>query len=140
MTSGFKEHGVMLFLTKDLYLAFIKLQADKGLGRSYAGLLPFTEGMYHLGYLKKDLYDLHVKKYSVPLQQDAQLKNSNLEALQEKQLLETKNLFFKQVLEQWTLHVDGKWRGKMVKQAEPWKDKLDSAKKICEMVMAKEVS
>jgi hypothetical protein len=137
MTDGFREHGVMLFLSKDLYTAFIKLQADKGLGRSYAGLLPFTEGMYHLGYLTKAVYDVHVEKYSIPLVQD---KASNLVALQEKQEIETKNLFFKQVLEQWTLHTDSKWHEKMVKQAEPWKDKLESAKKICELVIVKEVS
>ena len=39
---SFREHGVMLYLDKTLYKAFIRLQADKGLGRSYAGLLPFT--------------------------------------------------------------------------------------------------
>ena len=43
---GFREHGVMLYLDKALYKAFIRLQADKGLGRSYAGLLPFVEGLY----------------------------------------------------------------------------------------------
>ena len=137
MTDGFKEHGVMLYLTKDLYTAFIKLQADKGLGRSYAGLLPFTEGMYHLGYLTEITYEFHVKKYSEPLIKDAKV---SLEVLEKKQELETKNLFFKQVLEQWNLHSDEKWFGVMMKQAEPWKDKLESARKICEMVKVKEVS
>lgn len=32
----FREHGVMLYLDKVLYKAFIRLQADKGLGRSFA--------------------------------------------------------------------------------------------------------
>ncbi len=54
---GFKEHGLMLFLGKPLYNAFIKLQADKGLGRSYAGLLSFTSGLYYLGYLSKIDYE-----------------------------------------------------------------------------------
>lgn len=60
----FREHGVMLYLDKTLYRAFIKLQADKGLGRSYAGLLPFTEGLFHLGYLSKQDHEEHVAKYS----------------------------------------------------------------------------
>jgi len=67
LMGNFKEHGVMLFLDKILYTAFIKLQADKGLGRSFAGLLPFTEGLYHLGYLSKEDYEAHIEKYSIPL-------------------------------------------------------------------------
>lgn len=46
-----------------------------------------------------------------------------------------KDLFFNRVLEQWNLHSGCEWRGKMLKQAEPWKDKLESAKKICDLVI-----
>jgi hypothetical protein len=31
---GFKEHGLMLYLTPSLYLGFIKLQGEKELGRA----------------------------------------------------------------------------------------------------------
>lgn len=65
--SGFKEHQVMLCLDKEPYHGFIQIQADRDLGRSYAGLLPFVEGLYHLGYISKEVYDAHFKKYSEPL-------------------------------------------------------------------------
>jgi len=64
---GFREHGVMLYLDKTLYLSFIKLQADQELGRSFAGLLPFVEGLYTMGYLDKKDYVEHRKKYSQKL-------------------------------------------------------------------------
>ena len=54
----------MLFLDRELYVGFIKLQADKGVGRSYAGLLPFVEGLYHMGYINREIYEKHVAKYS----------------------------------------------------------------------------
>lgn len=60
----FREHGILLYLDKREYLAFIKLQADKGLGRSFAGKLAFCEGMFHLGYLNKEDYSDRVTKYS----------------------------------------------------------------------------
>ena len=63
----FREHGVLLYLSNELYMGFVKLQADKGLGRSYAALLPFVEGLYHLGYITQEVYQAHVVRYSKPL-------------------------------------------------------------------------
>ena len=64
---GFREHGIMLYLDKIEYSGFIKLQADKNLGRSYAGKLAFDTGLYQLGYLSKKDYEKRVKKYSKSL-------------------------------------------------------------------------
>lgn len=64
---SFNEHKVLLCLDRELYMAFIRLQADKGLGRSYAGLIPYIEGLYKMGYLSKECYEAHLEKYSVPL-------------------------------------------------------------------------
>jgi hypothetical protein len=58
----------MLFLDKTLYRAFIKLQADRELGRSYAGLLPFVEGLYTMGYLSKEEYMAHQERYNTKLE------------------------------------------------------------------------
>lgn len=94
----FQEHKVRLYLDKELYVAFIRLQADKCLGRSYAGLLPFVEGLYHMGYINRDVYQTHVQKYSDKLIGKKQL------TLVESQEME-KNIqlakFFKAVAEQW---------------------------------------
>ena len=82
---SFKEHGVLIYLSKDLYIGFIKLQADKRLGRSYAGLLPFTEGLFRMGYISKEVYEEHIKKYSEPLESEKQV---SLEQSKEKQFIE----------------------------------------------------
>jgi len=54
----------MLYLSKEAYIGFIKLQGDKGLGRSFAGQLIFTEGLYRLGYLSETVYHQLMDRYS----------------------------------------------------------------------------
>jgi hypothetical protein len=71
MGDSFREHGVMLYLDKTSYKAFIRPQADKGLGRSFAELLPFIEGLHHMGYLTDPEHEERVKKYSQPLCEEA---------------------------------------------------------------------
>jgi hypothetical protein len=82
MSGGFNEHKVMLFLDAELYTAFIKVQADKGLGRSYAGLLPYVEGLYQMGYLSKETYEKHAQRYSEPLIKKAPDAPPSAEALE----------------------------------------------------------
>ena len=67
---GFREHGILLYMDKNLSLAFVKLQADKSLGRSFAGLLAFVEGLHQMGYLTQAQYMRYRKKYSTPLNKD----------------------------------------------------------------------
>jgi len=55
---------VVLFLPPELYLGIVKLQADKELGKPYACLLAITEGLYHMGYISKEAYEVYSKKYS----------------------------------------------------------------------------
>jgi hypothetical protein len=129
LLGSYKEHGVMIYLSKDLYTGFIRLQADKGLGRSYAGLLPFTEGLFRLGYISKEVYEEHFKKYSTPLVVEKPETNvSSLEQQKAKQLLAHKDWQFKEMLAQWDLHPSRDWRAKAFKHAEQWKDKLESAR------------
>ncbi|MCW3985916.1 MAG: hypothetical protein NWE91_05860 [Candidatus Bathyarchaeota archaeon] len=127
---NFREHGVMLYLSKPLYVGFIRLQADKGLGRSYAGLLPFTEGMYRLGYISKEVYEEHIKKYSQKLVLDPPL---TAEQIHEKQILEHKEIYFKRVLDQWDIHPQPSWRNKVFILAEEWKDRVPSAQLILDL-------
>lgn len=117
---SFREHGVLNYLSKDLYVGFIKLQADKGLGRSYAGLLLLTEGLYRLGYISKAVYDEHVKKYSQPLGNAKPV--LSLEQEKSKQFLEQKERQFRGQLEQWEDHPDLNWRVKVVAEAEKYPD------------------
>lgn len=64
---SFQGHSLRLYLDKTFYKALIKLQADKGLGPSFAGLLIYTEGLHHLGYITNEEHEQHVKRYSQPL-------------------------------------------------------------------------
>lgn len=126
--NSYREHGVLIFLSKDLYNGFIRLQAARGLGRSYAGLLPFTEGLYQLGYISKEVYEEHIRKYSQPLGSEIPSTPLTLEQLKEKQLLEKKDRQFKGQLEQWEQHSSQAWRTKVLADAEKWEDKLESAR------------
>lgn len=125
---GFKEHGVMLYLSKELYTGFIKLQSDKGLGRAYAGLLPFTEGLFKLNYITKEVYEKHIAKYSKPLVDDTPTLSS--EQKQEKQLLEKMDDYFKNVLIQCDEHDSEDWQKKVFQRAEQYDDKLNSARLV----------
>lgn len=92
----FREHGVLIYLSNPLYLGFVKLQADKGLGRSYAALLPFVEGLYHMGYINEEVYEHHRKKYSVPL-----VIQKPLSLVHQQQRLKKLEKDFLSVAEQW---------------------------------------
>lgn len=123
----------MLYLSRELYVGFIKLQADKGLGRSYAGLLPFTEGLYRLGYLDQNAYLSHVKKYSEKLVRDTDSKHLSKEQLNEQKVLEEKSRLFTMLLDQWDQHLSPAWRISWIKEAQKYQDKIPNAKLVLEL-------
>lgn len=124
---SFHEHGILLYLDRDLYRAFIKLQADRDLGRSYAGLVALVTGFYQLGYISKEVYEDRLKKYSQPLESSKPL---TPEESRERQLLAHKDLQFKGMLDQWDLHPSQIWRQKCLDQAEKYRDKLQSPRAL----------
>jgi len=117
----------MLYLERKIYLAFIKLQADKGLGRSYAGLLPFCEGLFRLGYLDKETYEASVKKYSVGLVEG---KTLTPEEQIEQQHIKSIEQTLTSVLEQWSALSD-KARARHIRTATE-NQALPIAKRILE--------
>jgi hypothetical protein len=122
---SFQEHGVLLYLSKDLYIAFIKLQADRGLGRSYAGLLPLVEGFYRLGYLSKEAYEDLSKRYSKPLIK----KELTMAQLKEREQIERLEKHFLQVYQQWDQLSEKSKRDHMV-NARRWTGKVKNAQLI----------
>lgn len=127
---SFREHGLQLFLDKKLYMAIIKLQADKSLGKSYAGLLGEITGLHTLGYLSDKDYEAYVKKYSCGLMMEDE-QPLTIDQVREKNRLEGKDRQFKRTLEQWDLHsTDPQWKLRTFADAEKWKDKLESARAI----------
>jgi len=98
----FSEHRYMLCLNRKLYLATVKLQAEKGLGRSYSALLPFVEGLHVMGYLSDADYEVYKTKYSVGLDCDepltsTQIKKQETKANRDRQL----NRHYEEVSNQW---------------------------------------
>lgn len=133
---GFREHGVMLFLSKDLYLGFIKLQAEKNLGRSYAGLLPFVEGLFKLGYISKEVYEVHKRKYSTSLLED---NTPTLEKLERKTQYDKLVKQFSNVIKQWPT-MKAKSKNYWVKKAQEHQADIPNAKLILELAENKVTS
>jgi hypothetical protein len=124
---NFREHGLMLYLCPELQIAHVKLQASKELGRSYAGLYAFTEGLFRLGFLDKADYEKLHEKYSQGLAKEEPL---SMAQLQTKSEVEKMAKTFSMVLDQWSLHSDEKWRDRWLREAEAWKDKVPNAKLV----------
>jgi hypothetical protein len=124
---GFKEHGILLYLSPALYIGFTRLQADKGLGRSYAGLLAFTEGLHSIGYLNEDDYLTHIKRYSQKLTEQKQ--ESTLQQSKEKEARIKLEQQFSDVIKQWATMKESS-RKYYVKKALENKDKIPNAKLV----------
>jgi hypothetical protein len=106
------------------------------LGRSYAGLLPWVEGMYRMGYLSQKEYEVNAKRYSEPLEKDAEC--NLLEVKRERELLQRKDKIFKGMIEQFNLHADKpRWRLKVGEDAERFKDSLASARTLLSLIKSK---
>jgi hypothetical protein len=131
---GFREHGVMLYLDKTLYKAFIRLQADKGLGRSYAGLLAFVEGLFHLGFLSKEDYQKYVAKYSQGLTEEP--KPSTLEELQKEEQLKQWQRQFQIALDQFET-MPSHSKQYYLKKAKELQNEIPEARQFIEKCMEK---
>jgi len=128
---GPKDNTVPLYLAAELRLALARIQIKMSLDRTYSALQAFILGCYNLEVISKEEYEFFKKKYGTPptpMIKSTQ-KLSSPEELLEKQKLETKDKQFKGILEAWDQHKDDqRWRDFVLKEAEKWKDKLESAR------------
>ena len=122
----FKEHGLVLYLSRESYLGFIKLQADKGLGRSFAGQLAFTEGLFKLGYLSKGHYEELVKRYSQGLISEEYEKEKN----KPKTIIELQEQLSQNQLERSFGNVIKQWPEMKPKAREYWIEKAAKHKDV----------
>jgi hypothetical protein len=101
LKGNFKGHIYPLCLNRKLYLATIRLQADKRLGKAYSALLPFVTGLNAMGYLSDEDFELYKEKYSVGLDVEqlspTQIKQRETERNRNRQL----NRHFGEILKQW---------------------------------------
>ena len=134
----FREHGLIMYLSPELYLGFIKLQADRGLGRSFAGLLCFVEGLFKMGYISENVYEAHRRRYSEPLVRK-EIRPLTREEKQQERQLEELNKLLGMVIKQWNLHPSREWRDQWIQKAEDHPD-LPNAKLILALAKRKSVS
>lgn len=98
-----------LYMERKLYMALIKLQAEKRLTKSKSGLLSVVEGLHSMGYLSKADYEIYKAKYSVGLDVESlspiQIKKIETKANRDRQL----NRHYKEIFAQWnTIKEDAK--------------------------------
>ena len=99
-----------LYLDRKLYLAAIRLQADRKLSKSKAGLLALVEGLHTLGYLSNADYEVYKNKYSVSLDEESISPSEILRKETKEALYRQLNNHYRQVIQQWkTLRVDVKY-------------------------------
>lgn len=123
-----KPHGFLVYLAPELYMAIVKLQADKGLGRVYPVLYTINEGLYKLGYIKKEVYEIYEKKYSEPLIQEKP-KPLTKERLEEQKKLRELEKLFSQVIERWP-KLSEKARIKHIAKAKTCLENVPNAKLV----------
>ena len=114
-------------------LALIKLQADKELGQSYAGLYAINEGLHDLKYLSDEDYQVFKKRYSVKLADDQSQKQTPEVNLQAQKEIENMTRYFSMVLDQWHLHPNSEWRSKQLKKAQEYANRVPNAKVVLAM-------
>ncbi len=104
MNKSFNDHKYQIFLDRKLYLAAIQLQAERGLGKSYSVLLPCVEGLHLMGYLNDADYEVYKAKYSIGLEEAANIPTASQIKAEEKQHNKNRQLnrHFGEVLAQWS--------------------------------------
>ena len=119
----------------------VKLQAKLEIGDKYATLYAVVEGLFKLGFLNQEDHDLLIQRYSHKLvevvkEKRAKRENSHIPVVElekrrkEQLLLDQKDKYFKDVLEQWTIHPSQEWRLQKIGEAQKFQDKLQSARDV----------
>jgi len=130
-----QDHIFKLCLPPELYLGVIKFQAEKEIGRPFAGLLLLTKAAYQEHLISQDVYETLTYRYSRKLvTEDSIQSKKSLGQLQEDQKIKNKNQQFGNVLSQWHLHPDQKWRQAWLEQAEEWKTRCPNARILLEKI------
>lgn len=126
-----KGHGLVLYLAAELVLSLAKLQTEKRLGRSYAGLLALTEGFHELGVLSDEDYEHAKAQYSVSLVQKNK-KPLTLTQIKQKEEFEELEKHYSRLLEQWAT-LSEKTKTFHLKKAEKDAKKAKTAKLLLDL-------
>ena len=129
-----QEHIMKICLPPELYLAVIKFQVEKEIGKSYAGLLLLTKAAYQEKLITREDYEKFQYRYSRKLVAEEQPQKLTSEQQKEKQKMDEKARTFSLLISQWELHTKLEWRQRWIDEAQKWQDKIPEAKQLLQKV------
>jgi hypothetical protein len=129
-----QEHIMKICLPPELYLAVIKFQVEKELGKSYAGLLLITKAAYQEKLIGRETYEKFLYRYSRKLVSPEEPQRLTFEQRKEKQKMDERARTFGALFSQWELHPKPEWRQRWIAEAQKWQDKIPEAKQFLQKV------
>jgi hypothetical protein len=132
-----QDHIMKICLPPELYLAITKFQAEKEIGKPYAGLLLLTKAIYQEQLITKEVYEKYLYRYSRKLIPEEQTQKLTAEQQKNKQRLDEKARSFTAAYNQWDIHLDNKWRQYWVNEAKQWQNLMPEAKTFLQKVQEK---
>ena len=129
-----QEHVMKICLPPELYFAVIKFQAQKELGKSYAGLLLLTKAVYQEQLINREVYEKYMYRYSRKLIPEEQPKKLTSEEQKQKQKMDEKARAFEGATSHWNEYLNEKSRKWLISEAEKWQDKIPEAKIFLEKI------
>ena len=129
-----QEHIMKICLAPELYMAMTKYQAQKEIGKTYAGLLLLTKALYQENLITKDVYEKFVYRYSRKLVPEEQPQKLTTEQQKEKQKLDEKARSFPAVYSQWSTHLNPEYRHWWINEAKKYENTMPEAKEFLKKV------
>jgi hypothetical protein len=129
-----QEHIMKICLAPELYMAMTAYQVQKGIGKSYAGLLLLTKALYQEKLISKENYEKFVYRYSRKLVPEEQPTKLTFEQQKNKQKLDEKARSFGAVYSQWDTHPNSEWRQRWINEARKYQDSMPEANEFLRKV------
>jgi hypothetical protein len=129
-----QEHIMKICLPPELYLAVIKFQVEKEIGKSYAGLLLLTKAAYQEKLITRETYEKFQYRYSRKLVAEEQPQKLTSEQQKEKQKMDEKARTFSSLISQWDLHPSVEWRQRWISEGKKWENQVPEAKAFLQKV------
>ena len=130
-----REHATILYLNPVMRLGTVKVAASYEVGTTYAALLIYNEGLYALGQISREEYELNKQRYSKKLVEE---KPPSPQEKRQKEHLESMQRTFRAVIQEWDSPIrTSVWKERWIAQAEKYKDQLPEAAALLEKVQLK---
>lgn len=132
-----REHATILYLNPVMRLGTVKVAASYEVGTTYAALLIYNEGLYALGQINREEYEVNKQRYSKKLV-EAKEKPPSPQEKRQKEHLESMQRTFRAVIQEWDSPIrTATWKERWIEQAEKYKDQLPEAAALLEKIQRK---